>query len=298
MAGDWALEYGAGYGQIAVTLGRLGVNVHTVDINQIYNDAITKQAEHFGIPVKSFKGLFGDQPRPGQQYDVILFYESFHHCADFLDLPGKLTRLLKPGGRILMAGEPIGNNSASWPYPWGVRLDAEAVAVSGVRRWLELGFTEDFLVSLFLRHGFVWRKHPCELTHYGIVYEFNLRPDYIGMATYHLPENQDATWHSPEAAGRWTRDKSLLTLNDLGSARCVTLRTTSHNPDSVSAVFSGGSFHHEARYMPGESKDITIILSDVGAVLQIQVDTFSGVSFDRGDNRDLGIFVQAITYFE
>ena len=39
-AGDWALEYGAGFGQTALSLSRLGVNVDTVDISPTFCDFV------------------------------------------------------------------------------------------------------------------------------------------------------------------------------------------------------------------------------------------------------------------
>ena len=60
------------------------------------------------------------------------------------------------------------------PYPWGIRLDGENVAVTHARGWMELGFQEDFLVRLFEAAGFRFRKHPCANSHYATVYEFSL----------------------------------------------------------------------------------------------------------------------------
>ena len=37
-----------------------------------------------------FQGRFGDNPRPGQRYELIWFYESFHHCLDFQESSGSL----------------------------------------------------------------------------------------------------------------------------------------------------------------------------------------------------------------
>ena len=79
-AGDWALEYGAGFGQTALALARLGVNVDTVDISATFCDYVQRQADFFQVPLHPFEGRFGHNPRPDQQYDLIWFYESFHHC--------------------------------------------------------------------------------------------------------------------------------------------------------------------------------------------------------------------------
>ncbi len=81
-AGDWALEYGAGFGQTALALARLGVNVDTVDISATFCGYVQARQSFFGAAAP-FEGRFGVNPRPGQRYDLIWFYESFHHCVDF-----------------------------------------------------------------------------------------------------------------------------------------------------------------------------------------------------------------------
>jgi SAM-dependent methyltransferase len=294
VAGDWALEYGAGYGQIALTLARLGVNVDTVDINQLYNKAVQAQADHFRVPLTSFHGVFGDNPRgAGHAYDLILFYESFHHCAEFLQLPRRLRGLLKPNGRVLMAGEPIGNGNPSVPYPWGVRLDAEAVAVSGVRRWLELGFSEDFLVSLFHHHGFVWRRHDCPISHYGIVHEFTLRPAHIELAKHRMPEAEDTTWHFCEPNGRWTQARSVMSIEDMETPATVLVSVHSHNPVPVEVTFRGQHGERTEAFRQGESKLVALASSMLGGSLEITSPTFVA---GGADQRQLGVFVTSLDY--
>jgi hypothetical protein len=62
--GDWALEYGAGFGLTALSLARLGVNVDTVDISQTFCDYVTAQADFFQVPLTARLGEFGLNPRP------------------------------------------------------------------------------------------------------------------------------------------------------------------------------------------------------------------------------------------
>ena len=50
---------------------------------------------------------FGHNPRPGQRYDLIWFYESFHHCVDFRAVVAALGDHLAEGGRVILGGEPI-----------------------------------------------------------------------------------------------------------------------------------------------------------------------------------------------
>jgi SAM-dependent methyltransferase len=170
-AGDWALEYGAGFGQTALALARLGVNVDTVDVSETFCGFVREQAEFFRVPLSPFKGRFGDAPRAGQRYKLVYFYESFHHCLDFSRVVKKLPSLLAPGGRVILGGEPIVEEPyAAVPYPWGLRLHSEVVAVVRQQRWFELGFTEAFLHQLFEEAGFSIARVDCEPTLFGRLY--------------------------------------------------------------------------------------------------------------------------------
>jgi 2-polyprenyl-3-methyl-5-hydroxy-6-metoxy-1,4-benzoquinol methylase len=170
-AGDRALEYGAGFGQTALALARLGVNVDTVDVSRTFCSFVNEQAEFFRVPLQAFQGRFGDAPRPGVRYKLVWFYESFHHCVDFQRVVRLLPDLLEPGGRVILGGEPIiAQPYAAVPYPWGLRLHSEVAAVVRQQRWFELGFTETFLFDLFGRAGFEVERIDCEPTLFGRLY--------------------------------------------------------------------------------------------------------------------------------
>lgn len=176
--GDWALEYGAGFGQTALALARLGVNVDTVDISATFCEFVRRQAEFFRVPLNAFNGRFGINPRPGQEYKVIWFYESFHHCIDFQNVVHQIDGHLAEGGRIVLGGEPIVEREyAAVPYPWGMRLHSEVAAVVRRQRWFELGFSETFLFQLFEAAGFDGTRIDCEPSLFGRLYVFERRSD-------------------------------------------------------------------------------------------------------------------------
>ena len=172
-AGARVLEYGAGFGQIALAFARTGVKAETVDVNPAFCAVVSQLAERYQVDLTSHVGTFGDNPAgEPAAYDVIYFYESFHHCLDFKAVLPKLKAMLKSGGRILMAGEPVfAAPHPTLPYAWGVRLDGECVAVMRQRGWMELGFQEDYLLRVFAEAGFSAQKHP-SADHYATVYEF------------------------------------------------------------------------------------------------------------------------------
>jgi 2-polyprenyl-3-methyl-5-hydroxy-6-metoxy-1,4-benzoquinol methylase len=96
-AGDRALEYGAGFGQTALALGRLGVEVETVDISETFCRFVQAQAQFFQVPLRPHHGEFGWNPVEGRQYQLIWFYESFHHCLAFDTVVPALRSMLAPG---------------------------------------------------------------------------------------------------------------------------------------------------------------------------------------------------------
>lgn len=174
VAGDRVLEYGAGFGQTALALARLGAHVDTVDINPAFCKVVKRSAEHFLASLTPHQGEFGLNPAGNDNaYKLVLFYESFHHCFDFFSLIEKLPSLLAPGGRVILAGEPIfDEHCPELPYPWGFRLDWENVAVMRHRGWMELGFQREFLLDLFAQAGFTCRVYTDPNSHWATIYQF------------------------------------------------------------------------------------------------------------------------------
>lgn len=175
--GDRVLEYGAGFGQTALALARFGARVDTVDINPAFCRAVQANADLFKVDLTAHVGQFGFNPcGVDGTYDLVFFYESFHHCLDFHTLIPRLRQLLKPNGRVILAGEPIFDGPCSeMPYPWGFRLDWENVAVMRIRGWMELGFQRDYLLGKFREAGFDCAIHKDPNSHWAQVYKFKQR---------------------------------------------------------------------------------------------------------------------------
>jgi protein-L-isoaspartate O-methyltransferase len=171
--GQWVLEYGAGFGKASVLMARLGANVDTVDISDYFCDAVKQQAEFYNVALTSFKGEFGWNPRGDQKYDLIFFYECFHHCVEFKTVIPLLKQHLSPNGKIMMAGEAIVRTpDANVPFDWGFRLHVENLCIMRYRRWFELGFTESFIEKIFTQAGFTVTKMECPPTPCGDGYIF------------------------------------------------------------------------------------------------------------------------------
>lgn len=168
------LEYGAGFGQTALAFARLGHVVETVDINSGFCAAVTALSARYRVDLTAHLAAFGFNPAGvPHAYDLILFYESFHHCLDFLALVPRLRTMLKPGGRVILAGEPVFRHADDYmPLPWGIRMDADSLAIMRERGWMELGFREDFLLDVFARAGFATQHFPCENSLWASLYVF------------------------------------------------------------------------------------------------------------------------------
>ena len=239
--GQWALEYGAGFAQTALHFARLGVNVDTVDISEEYCRHVETQAAFYRVPLTPFCGRFGWNPRGDKSYDLIWFYESFHHCIDFRSVVPQIKRALATTGTILLAGEPIRTRADKCiPYPWGLRLDSENIAVIRLRHWFEIGFCEDFLVDLFTNAGFIAERMDCPVSSHGKGYIFRHRPSVIEMANHWLPTVQSESWHLPEADGRWTTGDSYLSLDTTDSFAGLEVEVTNHHPSATSVELHYG----------------------------------------------------------
>lgn len=168
------LEYGAGFGQTAFNFARLGAKVDVVDVNPAFVRGVNSASEFLRTDLTSYQGTFGVNPAgEPHAYDVILFYESFHHCLDAALLIEQMKDYLKPGGTILLAGEPISTAPIpEIPFPWGFRIDWENIAVMRQRGWMELGFQQPYLYHMFERAGFKGELFTEVNSHWAQVYRF------------------------------------------------------------------------------------------------------------------------------
>jgi len=296
-ARDRVLEYGAGYGQTALAFARMGARVFTVDVNPHFCAAVQAQAEHFKVKVQSFTGEFGDNPKPWLRYELIFFYEAFHHCRDFLTVIPKLREMLTPGGKILLGGEPITTvaQDPSIPYPWGLRLDAENCAVVRRRGWYELGFQEDFLVRCFQHEGFVWQKHVCEATPLATLHAFTVREPVVPLGQMGLAGKDAEGWHAAEATGRWTRAEATLPLDTRNPALMPTLNAINHHPTPLDVRFAIGGDTVTHRFAPRERRAVPLP-PIAGDTLTIHCEPRSPASYGSPDTRLLGLFVEQLDY--
>jgi SAM-dependent methyltransferase len=298
--GDWALEYGAGFAHTALQLARLGVNVDTIDISEVFCRNVKAQADYYRVPLTPFRGRFGWNPREDKKYDLIWFYESFHHCLEFRDVVHQLKSHLAPTGKVILAGEPIarGENQAI-PFPWGLRFDAEVIAVMRLRHWFELGFTEDFIVGLFTAAGFVAEPMECSASIYGRGYIFRRRAQRIKLAEQWLPLIESETWHSREKHGRWTKENTYISLDTSDSFGQLEIDATNHHPYPHVVNVAYGEINHIETFSPREHKTICIAAAAKSPRLFFRTNTLVPQQYPErnvADGRALGIFINELRY--
>lgn len=300
--GGWALEYGAGFGQTALAFARLGVNVDTVDISSTFCDFVRRQAEFFQVPLTPFAGHFGVSPRPGQKYDLIWFYESFHHSVDFQQVVHRVREQLAEGGCVILGGEPIVEREyAAVPYPWGLRLHSEVAAVVRRQHWFELGFSEDFLVDLFVNAGFVAERIDCPPSLFGRLYIFRARPAEIHLGRHWLPTLAQGQWHGAEPDGRWTTGEARLPVDAVGEAAAIELDLSNHHASALKVEIDYGGARRTVELAAGEQRTVRCATVPGARALSLRCQARRLTLVERlrgGDRRALGVFVRRLRYVE
>jgi 2-polyprenyl-3-methyl-5-hydroxy-6-metoxy-1,4-benzoquinol methylase len=153
--GQRVLEYGPGDGQIALAFARIGFDVTVVDIDPKNLETIRLQAEMFDTSIRAVHGEF--EADIEGKFDLVLFFETFHHAINHQDLLRRLHDIVSDNGRILFAAEPIVPEGTHWsdtvPFPWGMRLDALSLQAVKNYGWMELGFRESYFLDVLARTG-------------------------------------------------------------------------------------------------------------------------------------------------
>jgi SAM-dependent methyltransferase len=180
--GGSLLEYGPGSGQILLMVARLGYGAYGVDIDESSLRGIQAQAAHLRLQVHTECNRFG-LGFADDRFDTILFYEAFHHAFDFEKLLVVLHERLKPGGRVVLCGEPVvGHSIDAVPYPWGPRLDGLSVFCMRRFGWMELGFTHEYFLEIVRRKGWVCNFHPFPAAGRATVYVLERAGESAGSA--------------------------------------------------------------------------------------------------------------------
>lgn len=143
------IEFGSGWGNLAIPLARAGMEVTAIDIDPGFLNRMNSEALALGVKIESIQSDFLNAVNilNGRRFDCVIFCSSLHHCLDFMELLASIRdHVLNPGGAIFFFAEPVLPDLA---FPWGLRYDGESLWAITCNNWLELGFSETFFHDLF-----------------------------------------------------------------------------------------------------------------------------------------------------
>jgi SAM-dependent methyltransferase len=143
------VEFGSGWGNLTVDLASMGFEVTAVEVEERFcalTERHNRRQDHLAVVRGGMLDFTTEVP-----FDAAIFYESFHHCSDHVEMLRHLATIVRPGGKVLWAGEPV----APMSYPWGLRLDGYSLWSTRTHGWLELGFDETYFAEILARNG--WR---------------------------------------------------------------------------------------------------------------------------------------------
>lgn len=288
------IEFGSGWGNLALPLAKAGVNVTMVDIDQGFIERALRIANRDGLKLDHRCGDFLEVATVEQkQFDVAVFQSSFHHCLEFNALVRAIkSNVLKDDGVILFVNEPI---SRELLFPWGLRYDGESLWAIMCNQWLELGFHRDFFAEMLLNNGLLptkldgipgllddgWKAVHGEV---GVMFK-----DLI------LPSTFDKTYHAPDGdtSGRFCRAYSSLPQLHTDVGRGYEITFVNYGGKRLSFSLEGSGRKERIDLATSESRAVQFpaYASDV----TIKSDTFiPDRQVGNGDIRTLGIYVSKI----
>jgi 2-polyprenyl-3-methyl-5-hydroxy-6-metoxy-1,4-benzoquinol methylase len=292
-AGATVLELGPGWGNTTIELARMGYQVTAIDIDPAFVELIQERAQKFSLEVDARRGTFLEIDQLGQRYDAVLFYECFHHCSDHRLLVKKLADVLKPGGKVFFASEPILD---SFPMPWGVRTDGESLWAIRRNGWLELGFQESYFVRMLSRLGWVTKRHFTDATHLGVVFEAKRAEGFYELGTFILPPDEDATWSEPNGTGpkaRRTSGSSTMSVESGGGFNLIEIAATNPFPFALEYRVSHGLQAVSGTADPFETIVIRCPYDPAGEALTVAVSEGNVPATDLGG--PVGLDIRSVT---
>lgn len=141
------VEFGSGWGNLTLDLVAMGFEVTSVEVEDRFCSLMeqrNRQPDLLRTVRSDMLAFAADEP-----VDAVIFYESFHHCADHVRMLQQLGQMVRRGGAVLFAGEPVGPLA----FPWGLRLDGYSLWSTRTYGWLELGFDDSYFAEVLARTG-------------------------------------------------------------------------------------------------------------------------------------------------
>ncbi|MGO9821060.1 MAG: class I SAM-dependent methyltransferase [Solirubrobacteraceae bacterium] len=116
---DRSLEIGAGTGYFSLNLLQAEVvaNATCTDISPGMIATLSRNAQRLGLDVRAARADAEALPFADQSFDLVLGHAVLHHLPNLRRAFAEFHRVLRPGGRIVFAGEPsrVGDRIAAVP---------------------------------------------------------------------------------------------------------------------------------------------------------------------------------------
>lgn len=296
-ASSSVLEFGPGWGNTTINLARMGYDVTALDIDPDFVDLINQRAKQCGIELDARVGEFLDVEQITETFDAVLFYECFHHCSDHQKLLKDLHRVVNPGGKVVLASEPI---FEGFGQPWGLRLDGESLWAIRQNGWLELGFSESYFIETCMRSGWAVTKFSDDISPLTNVFCLTDSRSEFAVGPALLPPADSTGWAEPdsEPTHRYTAGNSrLVCANGLACAE-VQLDVANASANPLPFAVRYGESVVDGVLDPNERRVITMPYRSDAGEIWIESDVWCPATVIEGslDARTLGLAVFSLSY--
>jgi len=291
------VEFGAGWGNLAIPLAKSGHKVTCVDFDNGFLERITRIASKEKSEISVIRGDFVEVAESinSSNYDCVVFQSSFHHCLNFNELLRAIKKnVLNKNGVICFFAEPIFKN---YSFPWGLRYDGESLWAITCNSWLELGFDYDFFSTLLLTNGFFMSRVSGKGTLIGDGYVAFQCENGISLQDWAMPSEYQKTWHihnQPDVAS-FSKAKSLLpglAATNLVNKR-YKLQIQNYAPHELNIKVNAGKELYKIKLASGGS-EILEVFADCEEV-SFETPVFVPAELiGNGDTRRLGFAVTSI----
>ena len=169
-----------------------------------------------------------------------------------------------------------------------------------VRRygWLELRFTEEYILRLFTVAGVLARRIDCEPSIQGTGHIFTPRGDTLQVTELWFPD--DSGWNNTEEHGRWNKGNVRLLLDATDNFRSLVIDAQNHHPVLRWVEFQyGSSITSSVRFRISDRKTVTIDAARKAPELRIRTKNCVPAEryiLRRPDTRSRGILICSIRY--